>query len=409
MKRAGLWIALAAVTALADMTLIYDMGRDGKQIIRYKDASHIKVINRSNDGTEGGYLIAGDKKLMIVREGGKTQYIDMVKMSQNLHGLDAMMGQMEQAMGQGMEEESGGDMRLIKRVGSVTVAGIRGEKWIIESDGKKEEVILTKDPRVVRVMRDVARAMMTLDQTGGGNLPSDEMLLGGKYAPLSDSSMRLVKADSRTIPAKAFAVPAGAVASHKSGGSRTAVGGEPPYCAPFGPQGKPLKLTPLLGQAPGWQLLKSNNCSKLAGQILDHALYKKGNTYILVSLGINIPGNQGVVANNRRSGLKIEGYKKGRLQGFRYQGGYLSLAGQEALDIRLDGNAILELSATGGRPDLVAFAKRALNLKAYKPVAKTDPYQEMMGAQKGGPSTTDEMQQQMQKAAEMLKGLFGGM
>ncbi|NPA30026.1 MAG: hypothetical protein GXO33_07585 [Epsilonproteobacteria bacterium] len=402
MKRWGIWIALTATAALADYTMVYDMG-DAKQTIRYKDANHVKVITQSSDGESGGYMIVGKRKVMLVKKGNKTEYIDMDEMAQQMGAFNQIFGQAAAQMPPeaGVGEETGnGSVKMIKRVGTANVAGIVGERWLIEvNEGEgpqRMEVVVSDDPTLVKAMKRIGEAMNTMSMGD-----AMDYTLDGHYVLLKADGITLKKFSRRDIPAAEFSLPA-AVASKKTKSAVTRDGKAPVLCLGSKGNGPAKLLGPMLkSSGGGWKLVKSSNCMDMMGIVLDNALYQKGNRYIVVSLS-NDPNDKGVIARNRANGMKVENLKQGRIQGVRYQEGFVALAKQEALNARLPG-AMLEVYAPSGRPDLAAFVQKTINLKAYKAAAKT---------KKGTntrPSPDEQMQQQMQKATEMLKGLFGGM
>jgi len=91
------------------------------------------------------------------------------------------------------------------------------------------------------------------------------------------------------------------------------------------------------------------------------------------------------------------------------------MAKQNAIDIRLN-NAMLTMSATGStKVDLASFSDNVLDLSKFVPVKKSKATADdalkslggMFGGQGGSSNGNAPSNADMEKAGEMLKGLFG--
>ena len=142
-----LFVLLMLATSLqADYITVYDM--DGNtQTFMYHDINHAKVINKSGRESSSVYRI--DKKIYLVsKKHGRTEVIDMDEMKKMMSSLGSKE-QIKRDKKESMPKYS------IKKTGKrVTVAGIKGEVWIVsgkeEGESFKETVVVTKDKRVVK-------------------------------------------------------------------------------------------------------------------------------------------------------------------------------------------------------------------------------------------------------------------
>ena len=165
----------------------------------------------------------------------------------------------------------------------------------------------------------------------------------------------------------------------------------------------------------GWKLIDNGTCSDMMGMHLENALYQKQDGYIHLSLSVNDPHNQGLIATYKVRGLSITGLKRGKLQGHRFQMTHLDMAGVKALDIKLP-NAMLELTATDNVTDnLEKEANNLLNLSKFKPVKRTRPNPQdalknlgkMFGGGKHQNGANMPSQKDLQKMQDMMKQMMG--
>ncbi|PTB83456.1 hypothetical protein C9926_02835, partial [Sulfurovum lithotrophicum] len=77
-KEIVLTVGVLSSLLWGDFTLEYMMEDNMKQTIQYKDAKHVKIMT-DGMGAEGSasQLIVGEKKYLVMDEGGKKRYMDM--------------------------------------------------------------------------------------------------------------------------------------------------------------------------------------------------------------------------------------------------------------------------------------------------------------------------------------------
>lgn len=409
----------------ADFTLEYKMDGNMKQKVQYKDAQHVLITTDGGQrGESGGQLIVGDKKFMVMKQNGKTKYMDM----------DVMMEQMKQfgsMMGSSTEEASGDavpDFKIVHKGKQKKIAGIDGQVWTIEvnADGKKErmDVVVTDDKDVVDAVSKYAQVMKTFTSMGGKGDDALSSLLNIKngYAAIGFDGMELVKYSDVDIPKSVFALPAGMNVGEKIKNGQKNHGvytvKKPPLCPIVGSHGRAKRFDAMLKERTGgWKKIESAACIDMMKMYMENAIYQKGDAYIHLSLAVNVDGENGMIAKYKLNNMKVSHLQRGKIQGHRYQSGFLERVGQNAMDIKLP-NAMLSLTATKNvKDDLTTFAKEVLDLSKFVPVKKSKPSADdalkslgaMFGGQGGGnhgggqaPNNAD-----MQKAGEMLKGIFG--
>ncbi len=418
MKKLILLSALSAL-AMADLTLEYQMDGNEKQILKYKDANHIKIINREAKSKESSeILLIGNKKYMVVNENGKKHYMDMDVMMQQMKQMASMMGGVEQPS----QKEPEVNFKIVKKGGKKKVAGIDAEVWTLEvnDNGHKERmnVSVTKNKQIVDAIHKYTDAMNSLsgmDEQGQDSLSKIINIADG-YVAIEFDGMKLVKYDTSDIPDSLFVLPKGVDKVNKlMAGKQSVAGTKPPLCPITGSHGKAKQLDAMTKESvDGWKRIESANCSSMMKMTLENAIYKKGDSYIHLSLSVNVDGENGMVARYKTSNMKISHYQRGKIDGMRYQTALLERIGQYVMDIKLP-NAMLTLTATkNAKVDLPKFAKSALDLKKFVPVKKSQPTAEdalkslgamFGGGQNGGGKAPNS--EELQKAGEMLKGLFG--
>lgn len=405
----GLW---------ADFTLEYKMPDNMKQVVQYKDAQHVKITT-SSGGESGGQLIVGDKRYMVMNQGGQTRYMDIDVMMEQMRQMSGSFGDM---MGteQGHSETNTEPLfKVVKKGQSKTVAGIKGQVWTVEVDegqGKEYmDIVVTNDDNVVDAVLKYTEVLKGFTQPGE-EMEDDLsafMNIEKGYATIAIEGMELVKYDDSKIADSVFALPAGMAVGEKSSALNSTVK-KPPLCPLVGAHGNALQLSNMLKKSVnGWNLIENATCINMMKMRAENAIYQKNGAYIHVNLSINVEGENGMIAKYRTNSMKISNLQQGKIQGNRYQSALLERVGQNAMDIKLP-NAILTLTATKNtKDDLARFAKSAFDLSQFVSVEKSKPTADdalkSLGAMFGGgersanaPSNTD-----MQKAGELLNGLFG--
>jgi len=406
MKRIILISAFSAL-AMADYTLTMQMGGTQQKFF-YKDDAHMLL-----EGNEGGrkvtQLVNGEKIYSVTTVNGKKRYLDM----------SAMLSQFSQMGGQSDAMQKP-EIEVIHKGGTKTVAGVKAQEWTIsvkdQAGIEKDKVLVTNDKDLVNAMNGFSKFMSKLSPEGEtGNMY--EVKEG--YVIVAGDGFRVTNLDKSDLPDTLFAASGNSSAPTHIGQTKKPLIHikKPPVCAIIGKHGEATMLHSIAkSSADGWKMIDSGTCSDMMGMHLENALYQKGDGYIHLSLSVNDPHNQGLIATYKLRGLSITGLKRGKLQGHRYQMARLDMAGIKALDIKLP-NALLEVTATENvTDDLLKTADDLLHLADFKPVKRTmaNPQDalkdvEKMFGGKGGstPPSGGPSQEDLKKAAEMMKGLFG--
>ena len=408
----------------ADFTLEYKMEENMKQIVQYKDAHHVLITTQSGStGESSGQMLVGDKRFMLMQQGGKTKYMDMDVMMEQMKQFASMAGSTDDEK---IGSSSAPEFRITHKGGKKKVAGITGQVWTLEVNegGKKErmDVVVTDNDDVVEAVKKYSQAMKQFTDTGKEKDDPLSSLLNIKngYAVIRFEGMELVKYSDADIPDTVFALPVGMNVGTKIKSAQkkhvSAAVKKPPLCPMVGTHGRAKQLSKILKpKANGWKLIENGSCINTMKIQVENAIYQKENGYIHVNLSINVASENGIIATYKTNHMKVSHLKRGRIQGMRYQSGFLELIKKNAMDIKLP-NAMLTLTATQNvKDDLDDFTKEILDVSKFVPVKKSklsaDDALKSLGAifGKGDPSHNKPTPNNadMHKAGAMLKGLFG--
>ena len=364
------------------------------------------------ESKEGGHKVAQlfkDGKLYtIINENGKKRVMDMT----------SMLAQMSQ-MGGGEESFKKPKIEIVNRGDSKTIAGVKAKEWTIKfkEHGRiiKDKVYVTEDKDLRKALNGFSKFMSKM--TGSKN---DENMYEVKdgYVMVAGDGFKITSLSKKDLPDTLFAVNSASKTPSSLGQIKKPVIHikKPPVCAIVGKHGKAKMLLAIAKPSvDGWKLIDSATCADMMGMHLENALYKKGDGYIHLSLSVNDPHNQGLIATYKVRGLSISGLKRGKLQGHRFQMAHLDMAGVKALDIKLP-NAMLELTATANvTDDLEKEANNLLNLSKFKPVKRTkvNPQDalkdlgKMFGDGKHQNGANMPSQKDLQKMQDMMKQMMG--
>ncbi len=395
----------------ADFTLEYKMDDNINQLVQYKDAQHV-MITTGGAGEQSSQLLLGDKRYMVMKQGGKTNYMDMDVMLEQMKQMSAKYGGMSEEVLEEKSQEP--DFKIVKKGENKTVAGIKGQVWTVEyeEEGTKEQLdlVVTDDKKVVDA---VHKYMNVMRQFTEGSVEEDDglsalMNIEKGYVTIAFEGMELVKFDDADISDSVYTLPTGMDIDKKTEVSVK----KPPLCPVVGSHGEAQQLLGMLkSEANGWKQLSSATCLNMMKMKTENAIYQKGDSYIHINLSINVEDEKGIVAKYRINDMEIQNYKKGKIQGNRYQAAYLKKSKHDAMDIRLK-NAMVTMTTTGNdKVDLVAFSKAVFDLSKFVPVKKSkataDDALKSLGGLFGGSSQNEGSTKEVKDAEKMLRGLFG--
>ncbi|KAB7890080.1 hypothetical protein [Poseidonibacter ostreae] len=379
------------------------------QLVQYKDAQHV-LITTDSEGEQSSQLLLGDKRYIVMKQGGKSKYMDMDVMMEQMKQMSAKYGGMPEEV---FEEESQvPDFKIVKKGESKTVAGIKGQVWTLEyeEEGKQLDLLVTDDDKVVDAVHKYMNVMTQFTQgSADEDGLSSIMNIEKGYVTIAFEGMELVKFDDAEISDSVYALPASMNVDKKTEVSVK----KPPLCPLVGSHGEAQQLLEMLKpEANGWKQLSSATCMNMMKTKIENAIYQKGDYYIHINLSINAEDEKGMVGKYRINDMEIKNYKKGKIQGKRYQAAYLKKSKHDAMDIRLE-NAMLTMTTTrNDKVDLVEFSKAVFDLSKFIPVEKSkatadDALKSLGGLFDGGTSQSEENPKDTKTAEEMLKGLFG--
>ncbi|MEA2091196.1 MAG: hypothetical protein U9O83_02390 [Campylobacterota bacterium] len=186
----------------ADYVVEYEMSGEVQKFL-YSDASHSKMINRSNDNEKSEIYRIGKKVYIVTGRDGNKHIIDVDEMRamSKAMGFDASQYAKE-------AQEDAKDYKLTSTGKKVKVGGVRGEVYIIKGtfDGKayKQEIVLTKNKKVVKAVR----AMFSLFGAMSGIENSEDFSEVKKgYVTIKSDDMQLKSFKSMKIAKSEYELP----------------------------------------------------------------------------------------------------------------------------------------------------------------------------------------------------------
>jgi hypothetical protein len=379
MKKLSLMIFVSLLVK-ADFVMVYQMPQNSKQAIEYKDQNHAKIsVKDANNQINAVELFVDGKYYMGALNNGKIVYHDMSMMLQN---ANAMYGNVMQEEEQTTNQKD--NFKVIKKGKHINYLGMDAQEWVIliNDNGQKSKakVIVTKDKTFINAIKKVSNLYKKYMDSNGDNF---DMELEDGYYVVSFEDMKLLEFKQKNIPNSNFAIN-----NNKKSVQQNAK--KPPLCPVTNAHGKAkdlLKITKK--EANGWRLIENATCMRLMEISLENAIYKKGNSYIHITLSLN-SNDGGMVAKYLVSKMQVKDLKRGKIQNHRYQGAYLALSGVNALDIKLK-NGVITLNGANSVDELISFAKEAFDLTKFKP----------------SKSTKTNMQMPNMQDLEKLKKMFG--
>ncbi len=185
----------------ADFTMIYEMGKDGKQIVKYKDNGNIKLVISSENG-DIEQLIVDKKAYVAMSLGGKEKkYMDFDKISKG-------MSMFSSAMGDEQNTTSDVKIKMLKKLGDKKIQdSITAEEWevLVEDGGEKikDKIVVTKDKRVFNATKEYLKA---LKRFSGGEDFDKFFILENGYVVVGIEGMQLVNFDTKKVDSSAFKI-----------------------------------------------------------------------------------------------------------------------------------------------------------------------------------------------------------
>ena len=157
MKKSIIFILMVLSPLIyADFVLVYDMETD-KITYTYKNISTSKMINNSEDGIKGVYVI--DDNVYLLRHtpsGIKIKIANNLKVKKRVYDTTSYVA-----------KQTKPNYKIRKTKRRKNIAGIDGEVWMVYGhDGGQvysQYVVVTNNPKVVKVMRNMFIAYSKMD------------------------------------------------------------------------------------------------------------------------------------------------------------------------------------------------------------------------------------------------------
>lgn len=157
MKKTVLTIVLGLSAAFGNYTMVMKNKTNDNvtQTVKYQDDEHMNFISQRDGRPESAFYVIGEKAYSVNYSGDEITYIDVDEMREMLNAFGNAGLYLSEKSYQERKDEM--QFKVIRKKGSTTVAGIRGETWVVSymQDGKKitEEIVVTKDKGVKKIYR----------------------------------------------------------------------------------------------------------------------------------------------------------------------------------------------------------------------------------------------------------------
>ena len=385
----------------ADFNLSYILDEDGEMSVAYKDAQHVKITTKDkNEKGENSQLIVGNRHYMVMSVNGKKEYIDIDKANKELGELGNMMGMNMQ--------ESKPTFKILKKGAHKNIAGIDAQEWLVEinDNGQKSrmKVYVTDNKEFVDAIKELSNATKSFYQNGDNMFASFLELKDG-YAIVETDGMKLKEFNTKSVDNSLFSLPNNLKPINHKSSKQTASSKALKACPIGGTGKKSTKLSAMLKEnIDGWKLIENQSCINMMGMLVEGAVYKKGNEFTRLTLSVNVEGENGLIAKYKMNNMKMSDYKRGKINGFKYQMAHVGLANEYVLDIRLP-NALLSLDSFTNK-NLDKFAKE-LNLSKFKAVKKSSPQEQMQKSLQNIKIPKGQNTKELQDAMKQLQNMFG--
>ncbi len=353
MKRFLLSIILLASTLLhADYVIEYQMD-DSVQVFKYHSPTSSKMI-MSDNGSDNTIYKIDKKTYMVSDDNGKKTVVDLGKMQ-------AMAKAMGFDASQAMEKKP--EFKIKKTGKKSSVAGIKGEEWILtgEDDGEPytAKVVVTRDKEVVKTVR----AMNDLFSSMSGANVDDSYLEPQKgYVIIKADEMQLKSFKKQKVASSEYQLPTNAqeqqvpnIANLKKGLVDSCYN---QVCC-GSTDGTAKVLAPALKNSfKGYELVGTGVCNTLGissvfgKNSVEGALYKKGKDTIQITL--NMDDKDKVILTKTKNNLdaghgagmvsSIKNYSKGSYGAIKSVEGELIPMQQQTLELFINDKTTLTLT-----------------------------------------------------------------
>ena len=395
MKRILLSTIAIISFVFADFNLHYTLDGQEQMNIAYKDATHVKITTTNKNQRESSsQLIVGNRHFIVMDKRGKKEYIDIDKLNQQFGQFGDMM-----------QQQTKPTFKVLKKGKYKKIAGIDVQKWLVEvnDNGHIGRTILfvTNNQEFVNALEKLSDAMDSFSGNDGqSNMFSSFLDLQNGYAIVEAEGMHLNEFNTNNVDSSIFEL------SHKvSQPTKTIYKNVPTNfkaCSLGSTGQKAVKMSPILSNTINdWKLIDNKTCINVMGMRVEGAIYKKGNEFTRLTLSINVDGENGLIAKYKMNNMQISDYKRGKINGFKYQMAHVGLANEYVLDIKLP-NAILSLDSPTNQ-ELDRFVKN-LKIDQFEGVKKTTPEKHMKKVFKNSNLQNSKDMRQMN---EMLQNLMG--
>ena len=342
-----LTLALSALM-FADFTLIYKLDNNFTQEVNYKTPDHVLFTFKEGNKTFEKLLIDNNNKYLSLFERG----------IETIYQIDDNISTPINSK----EQEFQPHYKIIKKESNITYKGYPAEKWLIEDNGIKQNVIVSNEPNLVIAIFNTIEALKKL-------LPQEKQKdahifdMGNGYILLSKESLEFLEYNSDPLNLSLFTIETKLSQEEQK---------------EFSEEIKKCFLSPCCGQkhyssktitrwlhrkVNHWILTEAAKCENIDPTSgLESALYKENNKTIVVEMTTGNSNIYGKIESLQEQGIEINNVLNVNINGFRALTAYLPFIDSTIVDITLP-NTTFSIYQKG-KKDLIPFAKKAIKFSS---------------------------------------------
>ena len=335
------------VLLFADFTLLYKLDNNFTQELNYKDSNHILFTFKEQNKTFEKLLIENSNKYLSLYDGA----------IETIYQIDDNISTPINPDTQAYHP----DFRIINKESNISYRGIAAEKWLIEENGKKQELIVSKEKALTEAVYKMIEALQKL-------LPNEKQKdahifnLGNGYILLKKESLEFLGFNQDKLNLSLFTIEKKLSKPEQQEFSKEiAKCFHSPCC---GEKYYPSTTIEhwLHKRVDRWVLIQSAKCENIdTTSGLESALYSDKNSTIVIEMTTGSNNLYGKIESLQEQGIEIKQIAKVKVNGFKTLAAYLPFIDSTIVDIILP-NTTFSIYQKG-RKNLIPFAKKAIKFK----------------------------------------------
>ena len=328
----------------ADFTLLYKLDNNFTQEVNYKTPNHVLFTFKEGNKTFEKLLIDNNNKYLSLFERG----------IETIYQIDDTII----TPANNTEKAFQPDFKILKKESNITYKGYPAEKWLIEDNGIKQNVIVSNQPDLVIAIFHTIEALKKL-------LPQEKQKdahifdMGNGYILLSKESLDFLEYNSNPLNLSLFSIEKKFTQEEQK---------------EFSKEIKKCFLSPCCGQKHSrsktitrwlhhkvnqWILTETAKCENINPTSgLESALYKENNNTIVVEMTTGDSNTYGKIVSLQEQGIEIDNILSIKVNGFQALTAYLPFIDSTIIDITLP-NTTFSIYQKG-KTNLLPFAQKAI-------------------------------------------------